>query len=343
MKRRIKRAPLPDAATIRDLLGERSAEIRDGAVVVDADARGESGVDLLMADEQGRPIFVDIVGDDAAAVPARVFEHLDWLRERERLFLKAYGGDGVRSASSPEIVFVAETYPGGALRSLEMIDGVAVRLLRAEYFVIDGEGELFLEEVGSSAAERALGRAAEAPRENARDDSDRTGVDPTEPSREEAAEETWPPGRAAVAEPAGERATEPDRTTATTPSLDEKIESESVRGLLGLFRSGVDGLDGRIVESELDGGITYELEGRRLARVSASAGSFTVAPGDRAANPIVVSDRVSLERALNAVVSLFVREGQSPGPAERGDTILGDEEREELVGIWGEGVPGADN
>jgi hypothetical protein len=65
---------------------------------------------------------------------------------------------------------------------------------------------------------------------------------------------------------------------------------------------------------------------------------YTVATGDPSLNPIVVSDRVSLERALNAVISFFVREGQESG---NGGDVAADEDgqqRDELQRIWGDGI-----
>jgi hypothetical protein len=122
------------------------------------------------------------------------------------------------------------------------------------------------------------------------------------------------------------------------------IESDAVRALLALFRSGVDGLDSRISVAESNGGMTFALGDRTLAEVSVSPGSFTVSPGVEAASPIVVSDRVSLERALNAVVSMFVREEAPPGGGNGGAARreLPEEDRAELASIWGGGVGGGE-
>jgi hypothetical protein len=54
---------------------------------------------------------------------------------------------------------------------------------------------------------------------------------------------------------------------------------------------------------------------------------------------------VSLERALNAVVSLFVREEQ-PDRAETQNgapASLSESEHAELAGIWGSGLSGGEN
>ena len=118
------------------------------------------------------------------------------------------------------------------------------------------------------------------------------------------------------------------------------IQTDAVRTLLALFRSGVDGLDGRIRAVESDDVISFAVGDRPLARVAVSPGSFTVSPGDGVSNPIVVSDRVSLERALNSVVSLFVRD-EAPRSGGNGDDAreaLDEEERAELAGIWGVGL-----
>ncbi len=111
-----------------------------------------------------------------------------------------------------------------------------------------------------------------------------------------------------------------------------------------LFRSGVDGLDGRIATAESGDRISFSLGDRRLADVAVSPGSFTVSPGDGLITPIVVSDRVSLERALNSVVSLFVRDERTTdgGNGQGADVELTDDERSVLSDIWGAGVQASD-
>lgn len=327
MKRRIERAQLPDPATLRELLADQASELGDGAVVVDADAQGATGVDLLMVDGNGRPIFVDVVTEGEEGIPTRVFEHLAWIERNGRLFLRAYGKDGVREGRAPRIIFVAERFPGGVLRALSALADTPVTLLRAEYLLIDGEGELLLEEVASTVGD-VREPAGETDAASARGSGSEASRDLTfeqEDTRDESA------------------SVEPARPVEPVPSsrLEDGIESESVQGLLGLFKSGVDGLDARIVETESDGGVRFEIAGRTLAKVSVSPGSFTVMPGERAANPIVVSDRVSLERALNAVVSLFVREeGHVQAAVPAPEETLEESERGELVGIWGTGLSG---
>jgi hypothetical protein len=170
-----------------------------------------------------------------------------------------------------------------------------VTLVRAEHFLINGTGEVFLEPIDVRPVERKALTPGPGPSEHGGEDRDR--------------------------------------------APEEVIETEAVRALLALFRSGVDGLDARIVEKEADGELVFEFGRRPLATISVSPASFTVSLGDRAANPIVVSDRVSVERALNAVVSLFVRDGGREGevavPSEEG---LSARERQELDDVWGEGV-----
>jgi hypothetical protein len=273
------------------MLSDETDLICETSQLVDADAQGPSGIDLVLADADGRPILVDIVGDDVLCIPSRVFEHLQWLERNRRLFLRAYARDGVVKAESPIFTFVAGHYPLSVLMAVGAMDGIAVRLLRAEYFLVDGVGRLTLEEVEAGP---------------------RVDFGPT----------------------ITRRAMEIDSGVA--PAFDERIESGRVRALFSLFRSGVDGLDGRIGTRQANGGIVFELGGRTLAAVSASPGSFTVATGDPIVNPIVVSDRVSLERALNAVVSLFVRE-EDPLSVEAGGPSaaeLDDEETAELASIW---------
>ncbi len=341
MKRRIEKAPLPDAASMKELVAGRAEELSPGAVLIDGDAQGATGVDVLLVGEGGRPVFVDVVSDDVESVPARVFEHLAWIEENGRLFMRAYARDGIQETEGPEIVFVAGRFPRGVMRAMPALSGARVRLVRAEHFVIDGESELMLEEVASTIPRFGLEVASAT-----RADATRDRPSPSAP----AGAETWPasaaPERPQGAHIAGsDHGEEPDLATEGPSSLEDRIESESALTLLKLFRSGVDGLDGRIVERESNGDVAFELSGRPLARVSVSPGSFTVTPGDHVANPIVVSDRVSLERALNAVVSLFVRE---EGPEHRARTEgegegLDDEERAELVGIWGNGLSGGEH
>lgn len=300
MTAKLERTALPDGARLRRLLAERADEIADGATVIDPDAQGATGVDLLLADELGRPVFIDVVGTDAAEAPTRIFDHLDWLDQNRRLFTRAYADAGIVKPEDPLFVFVAGAFPPAVVRSVGALDGVSVRLLRVEAFLVDGREELLLEDV-------ALGPRRQGTR--------------AVPKKEEGGDGA---GRSAGA---------------------SQIRSEDVRALLALFRSGVDGLDGRIRERQSNGEMYFELDGETLALVSASPVSFTVSPGDRLANPIVVSDRVSLERALNAVVSLFVREG---GRAPGGDAAVsegvevGEGERGQLAGIWGGGIAGSE-
>lgn len=266
----------------------------DGARTVDADAQGPTGVDMVLVDEAGRPILVDILAEAPVVIPSRIFEHLDWLEQVRRLFLRAYSRDGVVKAEEPVLVFVAPAFPSTVQRAVSACQEAEVRLVRIETFLVDGVAEVSCEEVVAPEARRL-----------------------TQATVRRTVEMSGSPG----------------------PNLGSLIESNAVRALFALFKSGVDGLDGRIATRESNGGLVFEFGSRALASVSASPGSFTVSVGEPAANPIVVSDRVSLERALNAVVSSFVREGQ--GDEDDGNGRAADLDpmaTSELARIWGGGV-----
>ncbi|MBN2564980.1 MAG: hypothetical protein JXB46_04650 [Candidatus Eisenbacteria bacterium] len=295
MTKRLEKRPLPDPAYLRRLLSERVGEICEGGRLVDADARGPTGVDLVVADEEGRPVFVDVVLDDPRTIPSRAFEHLRWFEDNRRLFLRAYSRDGVVRTEDPVFVFVSEEIPDPVLAAVGSMDGVPVRLISAECYSVLGEIEILLEDVTPESAGGAR-----------RQSGDGNGTSTRDASRPH-----------------------------------ERIESQPVRGLLGLFTSGVDGLDGRIEATETRDRISFTLGERVLAEVGVSPASFTVSPGDSLVNPIVVSDRVSLERALNAVVSLFVREEATVPEVGVPDGTLTDQERAALAEIWGAGVSGS--
>lgn len=300
MSPRIERVPLPDLAQLRRALAERADSVYPGAGLIDADAQGPTGVDLILVDEDGRPIFVDIILEGVAGVPSRVFEHASWFEQNRQLFLRAYSRDGIVRSEDPIFVFIACDFPEPVIAAVAALSGVSVRLLGAEYYLVDGSYEILLDDI-TPGDEKPVSRSVVR-----RTDDMGGGAD---------------------------------------SSPRDKIESEAGRALLALFRSGVDGLDGRIGVRESDDRMTFQLEDRKLADVTVSPGSFTVSPGDGLTNPIVVSDRISLERALNAVVSLFVREGveASGGDMPGGNggansPELSDEEREELGRIWDVGV-----
>lgn len=298
MNAKLERTALPEGAKLRRLLASRAGDLLPGAKLVDPDVRGSTGVDLLLADESGRPVFVEIVTGTGGDVPTRVFDHMGWLDRNRRLFAKAYAEGGVVNAEEPLFVFVGAAFPPAAVRAVAAIDGLSVRLLRVESFLVDGEPELLFEEIQQG------------------------------------------PRRQGEKAPAGANA---GGDGGAPRGRSGEIQSEEVRSLLSLFRSGVDGLDGRVSERDADGGMAFELDGRTLAFVSMSPVSFTVSPGDRLVNPIVVSDRVSLERAMNAVVSLFVREHVGAPDAGRGEdapTSLSEGERVELAAAWGSGAAG---
>ncbi len=299
MTTRIERIQLPESAQLRRALVARADSVHSGARVVDADIQGPTGVDLLLVDDDGRPVFVDVVLDSAGEVPTRIFDHTRWYEQNRRLFLKAYTNDGVVRIEDPVFVFVASRFPASVLEVVRAMPDVPVRLVRAEYFLIDGTAEVLLEDVTPSAQERISTSVA--------------------------------------------RRTD-DMSAGSEAAPRDIIESAAVRTLLALFRSGVDGLDGRIATTESDEGISFRMGDRRLADVAVSPGSFTVSPGDGLINPIVVSDRVSLERALNSVVSLFVREERpSDGGNGRGsDVKLADGEESVLSEVWGAGVQASD-
>jgi hypothetical protein len=299
MTTRIERIQLPESAQLRRALVARADSVHPGARVVDADVQGPTGVDLLLVDDDGRPVFVDVVLDSAGEVPTRIFDHTRWYKQNRRLFLKAYTNDGVVRIEDPVFVFVASRFPASVVEVVRAMPDVPVRLVRAEYFLIDGAAEVLLEDVTPSVQKRISASVAR------RTDDMSAG---------------------------GE----------STPR--DIIESDAVRTLLALFRSGVDGLDGRIATTESDEGISFRMGDRRLADVAVSPGSFTVSPGDGLINPIVVSDRVSLERALNSVVSLFVRDERprDGGNGQGSDVELADDERLVLSDIWGVGVQASD-
>ncbi len=295
MKTRIQRSALPDPATLRRLLSDQPDRIQDGAKMVDADAQGPTGIDMVLVDEAGRPILVDIVLDAPMEIPARVFDHLEWLEQTRRLFLRAYSRDGVVKAEEPVLVFMAAGFTPAVMKAVSCCSDAEIRLIKVEHFVVDGIGEVCCEEVSVPEARRLSPAAARRTNEIA---------------------------------------------GASESGFGGRIESAAVRALFALFKSGIDGLDGSISTRDSNGGILFELGQRPLAVVSTSPGSFTVSLGDPVANPIVVSDRVSLERALNAVVSSFVREGEGVGSDDGNGraTSLDDGTADELARIWGGGV-----
>jgi len=319
MAARIERVPVPEPAQMRRALADRSDMVCAGARVVDADVQGYTGVDLLLVDGDGRPVFVDIVSSDAAGLPTRAFEHEAWFEQNRRLFLKAYSDEGVVRIEEPVFVFVSPRFQPAVTSAVAAMPGASIRLVRVEYFLIDGAAELLLEDVTPTPVERVsptLRRRAPEMLGGGRSGDD---VPDGSSSRVEASTGAAPAG-------ASEEHIDPRMV----------IESEAVRALFALFRSGVDGLDGRIETAETSESITFTVGEKHLAEVAVSPGSFTVSPGDGLSNPIVVSDRVSLERALNSVVSLFVREeGPRDGGNGSGGSIeLSDEERETLSEIW---------
>ncbi|MBM3307932.1 MAG: hypothetical protein FJY74_06375 [Candidatus Eisenbacteria bacterium] len=294
MKTRIQRSAPPDPAALRRLLSEQPDRVLDGARTVDADAQGPTGVDMVLVDAAGRPILVDVLEESPVAIPSRIFEHLDWLEQTRRLFLRAYSRDGVVKAEEPVLVFVAPSFPSAVQRAVSACQEVEVRLIRIETFLIDGAVEVSCEEVVAPQARRLAQATVRRTAEIAQ---------------------------------------------GTEQGFGARIESNTVRALFALFKSGVDGLDGRIAAKESNGGLVFELGSHALAHVSASPGSFTVSAGEPMSNPIVVSDRVSLERALNAVVSSFVREGRGDGDDGNGRAAdLDAKTTSELARIWGGGV-----
>ncbi len=293
MSRRIERLHTVEPAELRRLACAAAEQIHEGATIVDDDAQGPTGIDLILAGEDGSPVLIDIVSGDTNAVPTRLYEHLEWMDANARLFQRAYAGSGLVRVEHPVFVFVAPSFPEAVLRAVSAIRDVSVELVRATPFLVDSKPELLLE------------RVEYTPRETM---------------------------NRAVA-----RRTQEIKADSGSP-FESKIESEGVRSLFSLFKSGIDGLDGRIAASEDGGGVVFELDGRRLAAVGVSPGSFTVATGDPSLNPIVVSDRVSLERALNAVISFFVREGRESGNGEDVGEDDSGQERGELRRIWGDGI-----
>jgi hypothetical protein len=254
-------------------------------------------VDLLLVDDEGRPVFVDLVVNGAGEIPTRIFEHTRWFRENRRLLLRAYSNAGVVRIEDPVFVFVGSRFPASVMAAVGSMPEVPVRLVRAEFFLIDGAAEVLLEDVSPAVTDRISAEVA--------------------------------------------RRTDDMSTAAPDPR--DVIESGAVRALLALFRSGVDGLDGRVAARDLDDRICFTVGEQHLAEVVVSPGSFTVLPGDGLSNPIVVSDRVSLERALNSVVSLFVRDERAGGGGngQGGGVELSDDERAVLSEIWdGGGVRG---
>ena len=297
MAARIERIPTPEPPQFRRALTGRADALHPGARMVDSDVQGPTGVDLLLVDDEGRPVFVDVLLNGAGAIPTRVFDHTRWFEENRRLLLRAYASEGVVRIEDPVFVFVGSRFPASVLSAVGSMPEVPVRLVRAEFFLIDGAAEVLLEDVTPSPADRVSAEVA--------------------------------------------------RRTSDMPSAEsdprDVIESKAVRALLALFRSGVDGLDGRVAARDLDDRIRFTIGDQRLAEVVVSPGSFTVSPGDGLGNPIVVSDRVSLERALNSVVSMFVRDGRpgGGGNGQGGGVELSDDERAALSEIWdGSGIRG---
>lgn len=294
--KKIERSALPEPRVLRRLLCDEPDLLSPGARVVDSDAQGPTGVDVVMTDESGNPIFVDILNESPRDIPVRLIEHLKWLEGCRRLFLRAYSREGVVRAESPEFIFVAGDFPPAVVESVAAVADERVSLVRAECFSVDGHDHLSLSPVEMRPRARVSSSLA-------RRAGDVAG------GREKAGFERF-------------------------------LDTEGLGALFALFRSGIDGLDGRIAARDANGGMVFELGPTVLASVASAPGGFAVAPGDSDA-PIVVSDRSSLERALNAVVSLFVREGASSSEGGNGSGArLVESERAELARIWGSGIEG---
>ncbi len=263
--------------------------------MVDADAQGPTGIDMVLADDAGRPILVDIVLDAPTEIPTRVFDHLEWLEQTRRLFLRAYSRDGVVKTEEPVLVFMAEVFSPAVMKAVSCCPDAEIRLIKVEHFVIDGIGEVCCEEVS---------RARDAAPE---------------------------PGRGAENERDRRRLRVRLRRQDRVRRRPRALRALQVRHRRPRRQHLHQGLERRHL---------FELGQRPLAVVSTSPGSFTVSLGDPVANPIVVSDRVSLERALNAVVSSFVREGEGAGSDDGNGhaTSLDDGTTAELARIWGGGV-----
>lgn len=294
LKKTIERSALPEPRVLRRLLCDEPDLLSPGARVVDSDAQGPTGVDVIMTDESGNPIFVDILSESPRDIPVRLIEHENWLDGCRRLFLRAYSREGVVRAESPEFIFVAGEFPAAVVEAVSASGEGRVSLVRAECFSVDGQDHLSLSRV-----------------------------------------EMRPPARvsSSLARRAGDVGGGQEKM-----GFERLLETDGLRALFALFRSGIDGLDGRIAVREANGGMLFELDERVLASVASAPGGFAVAPGETGA-PIVVSDRASLERALNAVVSLFVREGASPQDGGNGSGAgLVEAERAELARIWGSGI-----
>lgn len=295
MTKQIERSALPELQVLRRLLCDVPDSLVDGARVVDADAQGPTGVDIILTDEGGTPALVDIVTEATREIPVRIVEHEVWLAESRRLFLRAYSREGIVRAETPVFVFVAEDFPSAVMDAVASLGDARVILVKAECFTIDGEASIALSRVNVPEKRRVSSAMT--------------------------------------------RRTEEMNGSGGGRGFERHLGSDALRTLFALFRSGIDGLDGRIAVREANGGMLFELGPWVLASVAAAPGSFTVAPGASGA-PIDVSDRVSLERALNAVVSLFVREGGSrpEGGGNGGGAGLAEAERAELARIWGSGV-----
>jgi len=290
MSYRIERTELPPRKAIARAIVEQLDSFGEGVRLVDDDARGPSGVDVVLADGEGRAFLLDVVVGQEREVPVRAADHRAWLASTGRLFMKAYGRDGVVGSDDPIVAFICGELAQSVVEAVSAMADENVRLYVAEAFRVDGEDAISLRDV----TPRVVPRVASAPSEM------------DVPEREAGGDGEPAPGG---------------------------IRSESVRGLFELFRSGVDGLDGRIEASEEDDSMEFTLMKRPLAHVDWSPDSFTVTVGKGRSNPIVVSDRVSLERALNAVVSYFVREEEPSAPGLSED--VSEEERAELAAVWG--------
>lgn len=127
-----------DSAELKRYLSRHAGGLYGGTRVVDTQANDVCGADMVLTDIKGRTIFLDIEEQDPRLIPFRVYGHLHWLEQNEKLFLRAYARNGLKIIKDPVFLFVTRDFSSEVVKALKKIKEARVKLYQVKYIQING-------------------------------------------------------------------------------------------------------------------------------------------------------------------------------------------------------------
>ncbi len=136
-----------DSARLKKLILSNLDLLFAGGRLVDEHPGEPDGIDLILADASGNPVFIHFLETLPEIIPYRILHLLSWLEQNEILFRKAYSRDGIHRTAGPTFIFFAPSFPQVVVDAIVALGKARIRLFAMRPVRLNGRpGYLVVQE-----------------------------------------------------------------------------------------------------------------------------------------------------------------------------------------------------